>query len=520
MITEIMEMVDLDTRPRSIGVISLMGDEQSRLIRGRLLDAAGPEKMARHAVLIGSPPEFQGAERDVVFISMVCSPGSCPTQNQQFHFQRANVAMSRAKNRCVLVRSIDLKDIPSLDDSKIPILEFFMQASNSPKNSDAHDTAVDKVSSYKKRMGTTVLKDLLNERGYHLMDMGIVWKDAICVETGDSDTRAAILVDCEETSPQEWIAGFKQQKAIERVGWKCLRVDALSIAVDYIAVLEHVLKFLTSIGINVEAEREESASDRDDLVSFEDSVKMNAAAKKQDPEVIEIDDDDEVVPVSSGEDGHGELKPAAVAKVRPDMSKSSLDFGVDASMEASKFGEVVDLNFLIQRKESEDNDDLDPDDDFDQFMDDEFANHDRKSTSSSRSRISPPRAKKYRGSSSSDVGNRQSAKKRLSTQDEEDDEEAHVSGDRRKDTLEFATGTNADAIETSSQESRGAKRYKRRRLNKKSEDGYYYPRNSNNVNDDTVGCDTDSDSQQELQGDGDDDEDYEEEEIHDGMDEE
>lgn len=51
---------------RSIGVISLMGDEQSRLIRGRLLnsDRIGPGGMVRHNILVGDPPAFQGAERD------------------------------------------------------------------------------------------------------------------------------------------------------------------------------------------------------------------------------------------------------------------------------------------------------------------------------------------------------------------------------------------------------------------------------------------------------------------------
>lgn len=90
--------------PRSIGIISLMGDEQSRLIRGRLLDAkdVGPQGMARHDILVGDPPAFQGAERDstyceeaqetpgsstyilcffpVILLSMVCSKGSAPTQ--------------------------------------------------------------------------------------------------------------------------------------------------------------------------------------------------------------------------------------------------------------------------------------------------------------------------------------------------------------------------------------------------------------------------------------------------------
>jgi superfamily I DNA and/or RNA helicase len=49
---------------RSIGIISLMGDEQSRLIRGLLLDSIGPQRMAQHSVLVGDPPSFQGTERD------------------------------------------------------------------------------------------------------------------------------------------------------------------------------------------------------------------------------------------------------------------------------------------------------------------------------------------------------------------------------------------------------------------------------------------------------------------------
>jgi superfamily I DNA and/or RNA helicase len=57
----------LGLRFRSIGVISLMGEEQSRLIRSRLLDAIGPHRMAQHSILVGDPPSFQGTERDSTF---------------------------------------------------------------------------------------------------------------------------------------------------------------------------------------------------------------------------------------------------------------------------------------------------------------------------------------------------------------------------------------------------------------------------------------------------------------------
>ena len=65
-VAEIVEAHDHKSQQqrRSIGIISLMGDEQSRLIRGLLLDTVGPQRMAQHSVLVGDPPSFQGTERD------------------------------------------------------------------------------------------------------------------------------------------------------------------------------------------------------------------------------------------------------------------------------------------------------------------------------------------------------------------------------------------------------------------------------------------------------------------------
>jgi hypothetical protein len=57
MIKLIVEMHDSESSPRSIGVISLIGDEQSRLIRGRLLDAIGPELLAKHNVQVSLASE-------------------------------------------------------------------------------------------------------------------------------------------------------------------------------------------------------------------------------------------------------------------------------------------------------------------------------------------------------------------------------------------------------------------------------------------------------------------------------
>ena len=337
-----------ERHPRSIGVISLIGDEQSRLIRGRLLDTIGAQLFARHDVLVGDPPTFQGAERDIIYLSMVASPGNVPTQSQLMHFQRTNVALSRARDQCVLVRSIDLKDIPSLDDAKIPVLEFF------EGREEDTDLYIDPDSAPRTCVVRDQLLKSLEGRGFTVRGMGVVWKNGLCVEQAEGDNRAALMVEGVGETEQQWHLTFSQQKAIERVGWRCLRVDGLSLLTDFDNTFEQVLKFLVVCGIEEPAmlydaldsdQEEEPAEDasqgevqlnpnREDNGGDEDG-----SAERQFPAP-----DVEVVVVSSNdeEDGTG-----AEDSVRPDLAPSGpLDDSRNDDMDASNFGQVVDLGFL------------------------------------------------------------------------------------------------------------------------------------------------------------------------------
>lgn len=100
-------------QPTSFGVISLLGDEQALLIEQRLRQRLSPEIFARHRLLCGNAPQFQGDERDVVFLSMVDGP---PEQGvlskrdagpRDLYKKRYNVAVSRARNQLWVVHSLD-----------------------------------------------------------------------------------------------------------------------------------------------------------------------------------------------------------------------------------------------------------------------------------------------------------------------------------------------------------------------------------------------------------------------------
>ncbi|VEU37358.1 unnamed protein product [Pseudo-nitzschia multistriata] len=359
----VMESSEKKSKPKSIGVISLVGDEQSRLIRGRLLDSCGPEHIARHDVLIGDPPLFQGAERDIVFLSMVCSRGNMVTQSQQFHYQRANVALSRARDRVVLVRSIDLRDVPSLDDVKIPIIEFFINANVSTRSSTASDEHQDNANSNRPKQffGREIVRSFLVGKGYRTVDMSMIWKNAFCVEDQKSDIRVAIMIDCEERQKSDWVLSYSQQKAIERVGWKCLRIDTLSVVLDFTRVVNVVTQFLTANGLGDPREHyghDEEEGGEDDIEHLKESQK-----------VIDVEDMDEAIGTSSfSEENDIISEHVHVNDTRPDQTKSSVDFITGETIEPWQFGEVVNLDFLRSKTDPADGfgyDDGDGDDDDD-----------------------------------------------------------------------------------------------------------------------------------------------------------
>jgi len=357
MIKDFVRQAD-DVKPRSIGIISLVGSEQSRLIRGRLLDAIGAQKFKEHDILVGDPPTFQGAERDIVFLSLVCSPSSVPSQSQLMHAQRANVALSRARDRMVLVRSIDSSHIPSCDDIKLPIIEFFENARGHEimrPTLEYEQQSTHLMHSCRSEM-TKLIEARLQERGFTVRRMSVIWNDALSVESTDSGSRVALCIDCGGESNQEWAGMFAQQKAIERVGWKCIRVDALSMLFNFDIGYAKIESSLLLVGVHpsvrniveehnpgdaVEMEAESQEGKGED-VSIENIVIDNGDVQSASMIYISSDDEDSTP-------GKEEVE------IRPDSIKSGDDTDERDTFQPELFGDVVDLNFLCRGSGNDDN---------------------------------------------------------------------------------------------------------------------------------------------------------------------
>ena len=200
---------------RSIGVISLHADKQAKLIYDRLIHAVGPETMSDHHIMCGDAATFQGQERDIIFLSMVHDGDTASKQSSRLYEQRYNVALSRARDRMVLVRSVT----PSMlkeGDIKLEVLRHFQDPMAGGRIGQSHDVLAACESKFERDVGQRLL-----QAGYRIRAQVPAGGYRIdFVVEGENDRRLAIELDGDSFhGPERWAQDVKRQKALERVGW-------------------------------------------------------------------------------------------------------------------------------------------------------------------------------------------------------------------------------------------------------------------------------------------------------------
>jgi len=229
---------------RSIGVVSLIGAQQGQYIQNVLLRRIGQEKYLEHHIDCGDSATFQGRERDIMFVSMVTSPGRIGAQTAVIYQQRFNVALSRARDRMYLFRSVQPEDLNS-NDLKARVIEHFT------KNRDRDRAPVD-------NLVELCETDLERQVFEHLVGLG--YRATPRVRVGDysidivvegaDDRRLAIELDGDrEITADAWLATWSQQKTLERVGWRFWRCWASSFVLDREACVQDLLDTLAEMEI-------------------------------------------------------------------------------------------------------------------------------------------------------------------------------------------------------------------------------------------------------------------------------
>lgn len=240
-VTEIERLVQDPTMARrSIGVVSLIGARQAELIQSMLLERLGDGPFERHAIACGDSATFQGKERDIMFVSMVECAESARSNTATMYQQRFNVALSRARDRMVLVYSVDEARLKP-DDLKAKVLRHFRDPMPGSRRGGDDPSAL-----CQSGFERSVLRYLL-DRDYRATPQVRVGAYAIdIVVEGADDRRLAIELDGDQWhGPDRWQEDLFRQRVLERCGWRFWRCWGSSYHLDpegCMADLEQVLQ--------------------------------------------------------------------------------------------------------------------------------------------------------------------------------------------------------------------------------------------------------------------------------------
>lgn len=229
---------------RSIGVVTLIGNSQAAYIHERVSEEISPIDIVGRKIAIGPPPVFQGRERDIMMVSMVSAPGDRAVANRADMHQRFNVALSRARDRMYLFRSVSDTEV-SPDTLTGKVIGHFKQ----PFRQDAR-----RVQALRERCESGFeleMFDELVERGFRVEPQVPCGGYRIdFVVEGNEGRRLAIECDGDRFhGPGQWQDDMTRQRVLERAGWTFWRCFASSFVRRRQAVLDDLTETLESLGI-------------------------------------------------------------------------------------------------------------------------------------------------------------------------------------------------------------------------------------------------------------------------------
>lgn len=229
---------------RSIGVVTLLGTAQAERIQKMVSGRISPVDVMERKIAIGPPPVFQGRERDIMMVSMVLGPGDHAAANRADIHQRFNVALSRARDRMYLFRSVSESQFRE-DTLNGKVIRHFRQP---------FLQAARRVQVLRERCASGFELEMFDElvrRGFRVEPQVACGGYRIdFVVEGNEGRRLAIECDGDRFhGPGQWQDDMARQRVLERAGWTFWRCFASSFVRRREEVLQDLLRTLERLGI-------------------------------------------------------------------------------------------------------------------------------------------------------------------------------------------------------------------------------------------------------------------------------
>ncbi|WP_054971092.1 AAA domain-containing protein [Alicyclobacillus ferrooxydans] len=207
----------------TFGVISLLGDDQAMFIESLLRRHLPATEYQKRLIRCGNSAQFQGDERDVMFLSMVHAPSgdgplrmlSDPDNRTR---KRFNVAASRARDQLWVVHSVDpFTDLKEGDLRR----RLILHAADPYQYDRALQQLEERTESEFERL---VLRRLV-DAGYRVRPQWSVGAYRIDMVVEGGGKRLAVECDGDRWHPPEKLADDMARQAIlERLGWRFARI--------------------------------------------------------------------------------------------------------------------------------------------------------------------------------------------------------------------------------------------------------------------------------------------------------
>lgn len=235
---------------KTFGIISLLGDEQVKVIQRKIEQDIDVKEIFKRRILCGNSANFQGDERDVIFLSLVDSgTGEGPLPMKNFGAddtirKRYNVAVSRAKDQLWVVNSLDAANDLKAGDIRKCLIDY-------ASNPHAIDIRHEEIEEQSESPFESAVAKNLSDRGYHIIQQRKVGAYRLDIVAVCGEKTVAIECDGERWhSGEEKIrADMERQTILERLGWRFIRIRGSEYYCDKKKTMERVVSELTAFGI-------------------------------------------------------------------------------------------------------------------------------------------------------------------------------------------------------------------------------------------------------------------------------
>ena len=242
-------------KPTTFGVVSLVGDKQALKVDGILRQRVEPAEYRRRQLLCGDSAQFQGDERDVMFLSVVDSPPDQPPLSmrqegpKKIFKKRFNVAASRARNQMWIVHSLNHETDLQAGDYRRRLIEHSLDPEAWEREMQKRLAKVDPRS---KVFEGIVLRRLM-ERGYNVLPQHQVGAYCIDLVVVGNGRRLAIECDGEQFhGPEKLQEDLEREAILIRRGWTFERIRGSLFFRDEDRAMEPVFRRLEDLGISPE----------------------------------------------------------------------------------------------------------------------------------------------------------------------------------------------------------------------------------------------------------------------------